>query len=350
MSKINEGIKKYPDTEIWMDSCGLEELDFGLARGEVGATSNPTIVFNVIKSELDIWEPVLKKLIKDNPTDNDEDIAWKLIYEVAKIRSEKLMPIFNETNGKKGRLSAQVNAKNYKNANRMLEQALTINSLAKNMQVKIPASHQGILAMEEATYNGISINATVSFTVSQAIAVAEAVERGLERREKEGLSTENISPICTIMVGRVDDWIKEYTLNNNILVEPEALEWAGIAVFKEAYKIFKNRKYKTRLLSAANRNIYHWTEFLGGDISQTINIGWQKKLDSCNFQLKNSMDNPVNEDYINILIENPEFNKAFLEKGLSNEEFDDYGAFKNTIKSFMEGNDELCKLVRKYII
>ena len=58
-------------------------------------------------------------------------------------------------------------------------QAVHFSELAPNMIVKIPVTKAGVEAIEEATYRGISINATVSFTLPQAIAVAEAVERGL---------------------------------------------------------------------------------------------------------------------------------------------------------------------------
>ncbi len=61
-----------------------------------------------------------------------------------------------------------------------MEQAVHFNGLAPNIQVKIPATAAGIVAIEEATRLGVNINATVSFTLPQAIAVAEAVERGLE--------------------------------------------------------------------------------------------------------------------------------------------------------------------------
>ena len=111
----------------------------------------------------------------------------------------------------------------------MVEQAVKINSLAPNMQVKIPASAAGVEAMEEATYRGISINATVSFTVAQAVAVAEAVERGLKRREAEGLDNSQMAPICTIMIGRTDDWLKKNTTKTGQVVLPEVLEWSGVA-------------------------------------------------------------------------------------------------------------------------
>ena len=115
------------------------------------------------------------------------------------------------------------------------------------MIVKIAATRAGIVAIEEATYRGISINATVSFTLPQAIAVAEAVERGLKRREAEGLEIATMGPVCTIMVGRLDDWLKVLHDKQNLSVDPGYLEWAGVAVFKKAYKIFRERGYRIRL-------------------------------------------------------------------------------------------------------
>jgi transaldolase len=155
-----------------------------------------------------------------------------------------------------------------------LEQALKLDSLGPNMQVKMPASAAGVKAMEEATYHGISINATVSFTVAQAVAVAEAVERGIKRRQAEGKDCSKLAPVCTIMIGRTDDWMKQYTAETGMVVNPECLEWAGVAVIKEAYRIYKERGYRTKLLSAANRNHYHWSELIGGDLAQTINYSW----------------------------------------------------------------------------
>jgi transaldolase len=68
------------------------------------------------------------------------------------------------------------------------------------------------------------VNATVSFTVPQAIAVAEAVERGIDRRKKEGKDISTMSPVCTIMVGRMDDWLKVIAAKKNIVTNPGYLE------------------------------------------------------------------------------------------------------------------------------
>ena len=87
------------------------------------------------------------------------------------------------------------------------------------MIVKIPATTAGLAAFEEVTYQGISVNATVSFSLPQCVAVAEAVERGFKRRESEGLESA-ISPVCTIMVGRLDDSL-EVQAERTITTDPD---------------------------------------------------------------------------------------------------------------------------------
>ena len=350
LGKLHQAAVEFPQTDIWMDSCGEEELEYGLKRGIVGATSNPIIVGNVIKNELNIWEKRIKEMVVEMKDASEDDIAWELIYEIGALRTQKLLPVFETNKGKKGRLSLQVNAKYYRNKDKMVEQAVKINSLAPNMQVKIPASAAGVEAMEEATYRGISINATVSFTVAQAVAVAEAVERGLKRREAEGLDNSQMAPICTIMIGRTDDWLKKNTTKTGQVVLPEALEWGGVAVIKEAYRIYKERGYTTRLLSAANRNVYHWCEILGGDLAQTINYSWHKRLNACDVEVKDRMADPVPEAYMNELNKIDEFHKSFEENGMKPEEFVTYGGFRDTLTTFIAGYDDLCKLIRGYMI
>ncbi len=350
LGTLAESVKKFPMTDLWMDSCGEEELDYGILRGIVGATSNPIIVGNVVKNEMDKWEPEIKKLIQDMPEATEDEITWALIDEVGALRSKKLLPKFEEFKGKKGRLSIQVNAKYYRDPKRMVEQAMHLNSLGKNMMIKIPASAAGIKAIEEATYRGASTNATVSFTVAQAVAVAEAVERGMTRREAEGLPTEDMGPVCTIMIGRTDDWLKKYVNKTGMVVDPECLEWAGVAVIKEAYRIYKERGYRTRLLSAANRNHYHWSQLLGGDLAQTINYSWWKRLEACDIPVEEHMSDPVPERFMKELKKIPEFDKSFLEDGMKPEEFVHYGGFRDTLNQFLGGYEDLVHVIRSYMV
>jgi transaldolase len=125
-----------------------------------------------------------------------------LVEEMATNAAELPVPVFEREPGSKGRLSIQTDPRNYRNAGALVEQARRFAGLAPNMQVKIAATRAGIEAIEEATAAGIVVNATVSFTVPQLIAVAEAVERGLSRREAVGEDVSTMSPVATMLMGR----------------------------------------------------------------------------------------------------------------------------------------------------
>src|ERR1700729_2068104 len=252
-SPLHEKTQTTP-TCLWNDSAALSELTYSIEHGGVGATCNPVIVLDVLKKEAHLWNDRIRALATELPTATEEEIGWKLVEEISAKRAELLRPAFAQHKGRNGRLSIQTDPHYYRNSTALLEQALRFDALAPNMIVKIPATHAGIAAMEEATYRGISINATVSFALPQCIAVAEAIERGLKRREKEGLDISSMGPVCTLMVGRLDDWLKVFAHRENIIVDPGYLEWAGVAVFKKTYELYQKRGYRLRLLSAAFRN------------------------------------------------------------------------------------------------
>lgn len=338
-------------TQLWNDSCAISELTYSLEHGAVGATTNPVIVSNVLKKELPAWEGTIKKMIADNPTDSEDDISWKIIEEMGITGAKLLLPTFEKSKGLKGRLSMQTNPKYWRNAQKMIEQTMYFKSIAPNIQVKMPATKAGIAAFEEVTYRGVSINATVSFTVAQAIAVAEAVERGLARRKKEGLDCSTMNPVCTIMVGRVDDWLKKIAEKKGIITDPGYFEWAGVAVFKNAYRLYQKRGYKTKLLAAAYRNHMHWSEFIGGDVVVTIPYEWQVKFNASDVQSKNRIDDDVNPAIIAELSKKfPDFVKAYDEKGLSIDEFDSYGATRRTLRQFIAAYDDVVKIIRDLMI
>ncbi|MEA4876230.1 transaldolase family protein [Anaerorhabdus sp.] len=350
MNKLLETTKQYPMTEIWNDSCSVQELKYCIENGGVGATTNPVIVLNVLKKELPQWENQIKSMINENPQATEDEIAWDMIKLLGKTASKELYPIFNQTQGKQGRISFQTNAKFYRNKDLMVHHAIELASTVENSQIKAPTSKAGVEAFEEMTYRGISINATVSFTVSQAIAVAEAVERGLNRRIKEGLPIDKMNPVCTIMAGRVDDYLKKDCKEKGLLIEPEILEWAGVAVVKNAYRIYQEKAYRTTLLVAAYRNPYHWNQFIGGKIVLTIPYDWQLKYNTSSYTISSTIDNPVCDEYLQKLQQLEEFNKAYLPEGLLPEEFEHYGAFLDTMNQFLNGYDDLCKLIRKYMV
>jgi transaldolase len=338
-------------TALWNDSAAIEELTYSIEHGAVGATCNPSIAVSVLKQELAVWKPRILELAAAEPALTEDGLAWRIVEEISANAARLLLPIFERHKGRNGRLSIQTDPRNYRNKDAMLAQAVRFNQLAPNMIVKIAATHAGISAIEEATYRGISINATVSFTLPQAIAVAEAVERGLKRREAEGLDISTMGPVCTLMVGRLDDWLKVLHDKHNLSVDPGYLEWAGVAVFKKAYQIYQARGYRLRLLSAAFRNHMHWSEFIGGDVVISPPCAWQKRYNESDIEIVNRIDTPVDSRIVETLLDKfPDFARAYNENGLTPAEFDSFGSTRRTLRQFIAAVAEMNSIVRDVIL
>ena len=337
-------------TDYWNDSCSVQELTYAISHGAVGATTNPNIVLNVLKQEMHLWEDRIRAIIAENTTWTEEQVAWKLIEEMAVHGAGLLKPVFDKHNGVKGRLSIQTNPMFYRNCEAIVAQARHFATLAPNMQVKMPVTAAGVEAIEESTYHGVNVNATVSFTVPQAVAVAEAVERGLQRRAAEGKDVSDMHPVCTIMIGRTDDWVKMAAKRDKIDIDPDYLNWAGIAVFKNAYRIWGERGYRTRLLAAAYRHLGHWSELIGGDIVLTIPYEWQVKINASDIPVIERMQNPVDPAIVEALCAIPDFRRAYEPDGMSVREFDSYGATVRTLRAFIAAAHDLMAVVRDFML
>jgi transaldolase len=338
-------------TTYWNDSCSVEELTYAIARGADGATSNPVIVMNVLNKEMHLWRDRIMEVIRDNPTWTETQVSWQVYQELALKGAELLLPVHERSDRKWGRLSIQTDPALYRNRDALLDQTVAFSRLAPNMQVKMPATSAGIGMVEEATYQGVSLNITVSFSVPQVLAAAAAIERGLQRREAEGKDIATMSPVVTMMVGRTDDWMKVVAKRDDIAINPEYLEWCGVACFKHAYGIYQGRGYRARLLAAAYRSFLHWTEFVGGDVTLTIPWEWQVKFNLSDVKPTPRMDVPVDKEIVTALYSSiPEFRRAFDADGMTVAEFDTFGATVRTLRTFIEGWHSFVGIIRDFML
>src|SRR5512146_2614461 len=117
-------------TDYWNDSCSVQELTYAIQNGAVGATSNPTIVLEVLKKEMHLWKDRIKQVIQDNPTWSEDQVTWKIFEEIGMRGAELLHPVFEREHCLKGRLSIQTDPRNYRNPEALVAQAVHFNSLA----------------------------------------------------------------------------------------------------------------------------------------------------------------------------------------------------------------------------
>ena len=180
-------------TRLWNDSADPGELTAAISWGAVGATANPVIALAALRADAPRWRERLTTLAAEHPTATESELGWLAVEELSVAAAALLEPAFHASGGRDGRLSIQTDPRLWRDADRLVEQALHFDALAPNVVVKIPATSAGVAAIEEVTARGISINATVSFTVAQALAVGRGrrawpapARGGRSRRERHG--------------------------------------------------------------------------------------------------------------------------------------------------------------------
>jgi transaldolase len=338
-------------TDIWNDSCAVDELEYAISYGAVGATANPTIVVDVWKAAPAQWRDRVRTLAHERPDATEVDLAWAIVEEMSLQAAPLLLPAFEASGGRQGRLSMQTDPTLFRSFNRMLAQGERFASLAPNIIVKFPATSVGVGVMEEATYRGVSINATVSFSVAQAVAAGEAVERGLRRREAEGKPVDSMGPVITVMMGRLEDWLRVQTERDGIVAGPSAVPWSGVAVFKRTVAEFRARGLRARPLAAAIRHHLHWSELIGGDVVITLPAVWQRRFNASAVEVRPRMDDPVAPAILEELRRRfPDFVLAYEPDGLTPADFDTFGPSARTLRAFVGSYHELLHQVMDALV
>ena len=135
------------------------------------------------------------------------------------------------------------------------------------------------------------------------------------------------------------------------LLTPGTANWAGIACFKRAYPIFRERGYRTRLLAAAYRHHLHWSQLIGGDVVLTIPAKWQRLFNASEIEVRPRMDEPVPAEIVEELRRLvPDFRRAYEPEGLAVEEFDAFGATVRTLRTFIASYHDLAATVRDFML
>jgi len=322
-----------------------------VGNGAVGATSNPVIVSTAVKADPATWMPVLDELVLSMPEASEDEIAWALIEAIGRRAAALLEPVYRETGGRKGFLSMQVNPKIYRSPAAMQAHGRTLAALAPNIAIKVPATPAGIAAGVELVASGINVNATVSFTLPQALYVAEAFEKAMDRAEAAGADMQKLHPYVTLMVGRLDDHLQRVLAKESVSIDPGYLHWAGIAVFKKARGLFRQRGYRSTLLAAAYRHHLHWSQLIGQGVIQSMPYAWWKQFEASDIEVEETLDRPVDPKIVDTLLRKfPDFGRAYDENGLSPAEFGRYGATIHTLNQFVGGYSDLLALVRERLL
>jgi transaldolase len=249
------------------------------------------------------------------------------------------MPEYERSVGESGFVCAQVNPMRAGDRDAMLPMARRFHAWAPNIAVKLPATAAGLDALEDAIAEGITVTATVSFTVPQVIAIAERHRAGARRAKRN-----NIAPgkcFAVIMIGRLDDFLREVAHDTHAPANESDIRQAGLAVTKRAYSIYGERAYEAKLLIAALRGDYHLTELAGADLLMSIAPAFQDHFVNGDFPREPRIERPIAPDALERLCAMPEFVRAYDPAGMTPAEFMAFGATQRTLGQFVESGWKL---------
>jgi transaldolase len=329
-------------TEWWHDSADPTELRLGLTRGAVGVTTNPFLSSVTLARNRAAWAEAIEAVRASNLS--GEQKAEALIRHVVTHAAALYLPHHQNSAGRMGYVCAQVNPSRAGDRDSMLAMARRYHSWAPNIAVKLPAVAAGLDVLEDCIAEGITATATVSFTVPQTIAIAERCRAGRQRAIRAGREPGRC--FAVIMIGRVDDYLREVALDNRAAVSEADIRQSGLAVTKRAYRIYQERGYEAVLLVAALRGAYHLTELAGAELVMSIAPAPQEWFVTQDHRREERIDHPVPADVIERLSTMPEFLKAYEPDGMQPREFISYGVTQRTLCQFVESGWKLIEELR----
>ncbi len=200
---------------IWFDNISRGMINTGelaalLRLGLRGVTSNPTIFEKAISGSKD-YDAQLKQLLERSPDMGTGEIIEALMIKDIQAAADVLMPVYDRTNGGDGFVSIEVSPGNARETEATIEEARKLWTLVqrKNLMVKIPATREGLPAIEQMLSEGININITLLFAVDRYREVANAYLAALERRVKGGKSVDRLASVASVFVSRIDTLVDE---------------------------------------------------------------------------------------------------------------------------------------------
>ena len=313
----------------WHDSAVVEELDDAMANGAVGMTTNPFLIAATLKSRPEFWRSTLPPM----PGSLQGDArAEEWIARVTGWLARNRLASLSGRGGFAGYVCAQTNPCRPGDTEGMIATAKHYASMADNIVIKFPATRGGLEAIEACAAEGLNVAATVSFTVPQVLAMARAYERGRERAAARGIRP-GIG-IAVLMVGRLDDYLRDVMNDTRAAATEADIRWAGTAAIKRAYRIFRQEGYSCALMPAGCRGGYHISALAGADMVMSIAPGIAGAL-AAEDVLEEKIEEPVDKGILDRLCSMREFRRAYEPDGMSVDEFITFGSCNRTLDQFV---------------
>jgi transaldolase len=239
-------------TKLWLDSVDPKEVERNRPWGATGATSNPIIIADVIKTGH--FDDALVKCLREGLSDTE--IAWQLTDQLVRHAQEVFLPAWKAAKGNDGYVSFELDplledpdakVPEPERTKKYIELGKRWSAGHQNRMIKVPATPAGLAALEELAASGVTVNVTLVFSEEQYEQARDAIWRGAQRRK----SLDLFKSVYSIFVSRLD----VYTEKQVPELSPAAQGQVGIVNAKRIWKL--NREFwKDKKLPLAQEMIF----------------------------------------------------------------------------------------------
>jgi transaldolase len=221
-------------TKVWLDSIDPDLVRINRQRGITGATSNPIIISELIKTGR--FDGDLQSLLIDEELSNDV-AAWRLTNQIVRDAQQVFLPVWKDTGGDNGYVSFELDplledpALKMSHRDRVtqyIELGRQWSEGHDNRMIKVPATPAGLDALEELAAAGVTLNVTLIFTMRQYEAARDAIWRGAQRRK----SLDRFKSVYSIFISRVDVYTEKHVPE----LSPAAQGQVGIVGVKRIWR------------------------------------------------------------------------------------------------------------------
>jgi transaldolase len=222
---------------LWIDDITRHMLDSGTLKHYIdelsvtGLTSNPTIFDKAVSKSTD-YDDAIRKLMKDGLS--GEPLFFELAIEDLSRAADLFRPVHERTASVDGWVSLEVSPLLAYDTRATIAEAKRLYRKAgkPNLFIKIPGTKEGLSAIEESIFSGVTVNVTLLFAAADYLAAADAYMKGLERRVAAGLSPD-VRSVASVFISRWDKAVMDK-------VPDKLRDKLGIAVAKQAYKGYRD--------------------------------------------------------------------------------------------------------------
>ncbi len=336
-------------TRFWINNVTEEEARNAIAHGATGCTQNPSYTHKILThADARAREAALgrvKKHLAHTANDNEVEIAVQ--KELVNAIAEVFLPLYEASGGLEGYVSIQ--------GDPLQEDEATITRLARfhregthpNIMAKIPATEDGIKALDALMREGVPLNITEVFALAQVKEICDlynAVKADKKADKKGDMPVVYISHITGIYDEYMHKWAKE----TKLVIEPDVLYQAGIISAKKTYEYMQAFAPELGFIGGGVRGLQHFTEMMGSKACITMN--WTGTVDALLEQdppVLEHFHRPVSSIVVDeLLAKVPAFKQGYLIDGLAPHEFEEFGPVELFRDSFVRSWKEALRIIK----